>query len=173
MDGNIRRQRIAGELERANAPISAAVFAKKLGVSRQVIVGDVALLRAEGHNIIATARGYMIQMPQTGRYTGTVVCKHDYRQTRKELKTIVAAGGTIIDVSVSHKHYGDLTGQLNLATQKDVDLFIKRIESKREHLLLELTDGVHLHTVTCADRAAFERINSELAAIGILYSPNN
>ncbi|MDR1068211.1 MAG: transcription repressor NadR [Clostridiales Family XIII bacterium] len=171
MDGNRRRQQISRELERAKAPVSAAAFAEKFGVSRQVIVGDIALLRAEGHDIIATARGYMTQAPAAGKYVGTVVCKHSPEETRAELEAIVAAGGTVVEVIVSHRYYGDLTGQLNIASVADVDAFIQRTEGKSGHLLLELTDGVHLHTVTCAGRAAFEGIERRLAELGYLYSP--
>jgi transcriptional regulator of NAD metabolism len=169
MDVNIRREQISKELERATTPISAAAFAKEFGVSRQVIVGDIALLRAEGQDIIATARGYVIQAPVAGKYIGTIACKHDYETTRAELAAIVAAGGTVIDVIVSHPQYGDLTGQLNITNQADVDSFMNQTSGKREHLLSELTDGVHLHTITCADRAAFERITVELSALGVLY----
>jgi transcriptional regulator of NAD metabolism len=171
MDGTSRRARIAEELGAAESPVSAAAFAKKFEVSRQVIVGDIALLRAGGHAIISTARGYIMQAASTGKYVGTVACKHEPALTRRELETIVAAGGTVDNVIVSHEQYGDLTGQLNISTQADVDHFIAQIEKKNEHLLSELTDGVHLHKITCADRAAFETILERLAEIGVLYSP--
>jgi transcriptional regulator of NAD metabolism len=171
LNGTNRRKHIAEELGSAGIPISAASFAKKFGVSRQAIVGDVALLRAEGHDIISTARGYIMQTALSGKYVGTIACKHKLSLTRKELETIVAAGGTVDNVIVTHEHYGDLTGQLNISSQADVDYFMAQIENRNEHLLSELTDGVHLHTITCDGRAAYETILERLAEINVLYSP--
>ena len=52
-----RRSAIYAQLTQASAPVSATTFAQRFSVSRQVIVGDIALLRAEGHSITATPRG--------------------------------------------------------------------------------------------------------------------
>ena len=60
MTAEQRRSRISARLHEAHQPISATALAKELGVSRQIIVGDVALLRAAGQAITATARGYVI-----------------------------------------------------------------------------------------------------------------
>ena len=46
MDAQERRQAIARRLERARSPVSATALAREFSVSRQIIVGDVALLRA-------------------------------------------------------------------------------------------------------------------------------
>ena len=43
-------------LSRADAPMSATTIAGLFSVSRQIIVGDIALLRAGGVQILATAR---------------------------------------------------------------------------------------------------------------------
>jgi transcriptional regulator of NAD metabolism len=142
-----------------------------LRVSRQVIVGDVALLRARGSDIIATSRGYMLSSSlPSGRYVGKIACRHSAADTEKELLAIVDLGGRIVDVTVTHRLYGDLTGQLNLATREDVHDFINNITSGKGRLLLELTDGVHLHTVACRDRAAFGAISEELDRLGILFA---
>ena len=52
-----RRQEILSVLQQARQPISAAALAQQFSVSRQIIVGDVALLRAQGQQITAPARG--------------------------------------------------------------------------------------------------------------------
>ena len=61
MDAAGRRQKIRETLERADHPISATTLAEQLGVSRQIIVGDVDLLRAAGEDISASPRGYLLK----------------------------------------------------------------------------------------------------------------
>jgi transcriptional regulator of NAD metabolism len=171
MGAEERRERILTVLRERGEAMSATALATRMRVSRQVIVGDVALLRAQGNEIIATARGYMMAVPPAaGRYVGKIACRHGFADTEKELVAIVALGGEIIDVTVTHRLYGDMTGQLNISTRADVDEFMKNIKNSKERLLSELTDGVHLHTIACRDRTAFETVRAELAHLGILLS---
>jgi transcriptional regulator of NAD metabolism len=164
-----RRAEILALLHKREEAMSATALAARMRVSRQVIVGDVALLRARGNEIIATARGYMMaaSLP-AGRYIGKIACRHGFADTEKELAAIVALGGEVVDVTVTHRLYGDMTGQLNIATREDVDAFMRNIRNSKERLLSELTGGVHLHTVTCRDKAAFDAICAELAGLGVL-----
>jgi transcriptional regulator of NAD metabolism len=150
--------------------MSATALAARMRVSRQVIVGDIALLRAQGHEIVATSRGYVMAAARSaaGRYAGKIACRHSFADTEKELASIVALGGEIVDVIVTHRLYGDMTGQLNISTREDVDAFMRNIGTGKERLLSELTDGVHLHTVACRDKAAFDAVCAELARLGIL-----
>ena len=53
----LRRGRIERILNEATGPVSGSTLASELGVSRQIIVGDVALLRSAGMPIISTNRG--------------------------------------------------------------------------------------------------------------------
>ena len=48
MNAGTRRERLMELLEGAEGPVSAAALARTLSVSRQIIVGDIALLRAAG-----------------------------------------------------------------------------------------------------------------------------
>jgi len=84
MEANLRREHILDMIRQNNMPVSASLLAKTLNVSRQVIVGDIALLRAQGIKIIATARGYMIpEFKETSRYIGK---SHvDIRQKKPKL----------------------------------------------------------------------------------------
>jgi transcriptional regulator of NAD metabolism len=170
MGAEERRARILAALRESGEAMSAAVLAARMRVSRQVIVGDIALLRARGNAIIATARGYVMTVsPAANRYLGKIACRHrGFAATEKELNAIVACGGEVVDVVVTHRLYGDITGQLNISTRADVDAFMRNIKSSKERLLSELTDGVHLHTIACRDRVAFEAICAELARLGIL-----
>jgi transcriptional regulator of NAD metabolism len=173
MDGIKRRERILETISAEDRPISASVLAGQLGVSRQIIVNDVAFLRVSGHEIVATPRGYMMERQVAGRYLGRVAVKHSRASTREELSAIVSAGGIVLDVTITHPFYGDLTGSLNIANQADVDDFIAHIADGKGKLLTNLTDGVHMHTISCADRAGFEIIVSELARRGFIAPDTN
>lgn len=93
MNAAQRRKVILERLTEADAPLSASVLAGELGVSRQIVVGDVALLRASGTQIDATPRGYQLH-PAARGYTGILACVHSTAdQMREELYTVVDQGG--------------------------------------------------------------------------------
>jgi len=169
MDATMRREKILDVINKNNTPVSASALAKELSVSRQVIVGDIALLRAHGHEIIATARGYMIpSFRESNPYTGKMACCHNAEQTKDELYTIVDLGATVVNVIVGHELYGEITGQLNIKTREDAEDFIKRIESSEAKLLSALTMGVHIHTIACRDKVHFEQVYHALDNAGFL-----
>ena len=167
MDSRKRRNKILSKLQKASEPVSAAKLAKDLGVSRQIIVGDIALLRAEGNEIIATSRGYVIAAPISGKYIRKIACKHNREQTEAELAAIISLGGEVIDVTVTHPYYGDMTGQLNITNMNGVKSFCDELKENKK-LLSDLTDGTHLHTIACKDNEAFDRIVEELTKQGVL-----
>lgn len=168
MDGQKRRAEILTYLAKATEAISASKLAAHFGVSRQIIVGDVALLRASGAQIIATARGYKQNHNQAG-YQTKIVVQHTKEQTRQELETIVALGGEVVDVIVEHELYGEMVGNLYIKNQQDVDEFIKKYENSQAELLLQLTNGIHLHTIICQKPTDIEKIRQALSQQGILY----
>jgi transcriptional regulator of NAD metabolism len=142
-----------------------------MNVSRQIIVGDVALLRAGGSAIIATARGYMMNAPApSGRFVGKIACRHNLNDTERELLAMVDMGAEVVDVVVTHHLYGDMTGRLNLVTRGDVYEFMNKVKNGGERLLSELTNGVHLHTLACRDKAAFDAVAARLKDMGLLYA---
>lgn len=158
-----RRQAILKILQETQRPVSATSLAKRFSVSRQVIVGDIALLRAAGEDISATPRGYVIQQSPVG-FIHQVPCRHDSVGMEAELNAMVDHGCTVLDVIVEHPVYGQLTGPLQLSSRYDVQQFIKR--SPRP--LSALTEGIHLHTLACPDEAAFERVRGALRELNIL-----
>jgi len=167
MDTLHRRQAIARCLEQSETPVSATALARRFSVSRQVIVGDIALLRASGLEISATPRGYVLPSSRTG-LTRKLACRHTGAQMAEELNAIVDHGCTVVDVIVDHPVYGQLTGPLNLSSRYDVTQFIAQC---REHAALPLsllTEGIHLHTVLCPSEEAFSRVQEALRAMGIL-----
>ena len=60
MTNEQRRAEILDILSRADRAISATALADSFGVTRQIIVADVALLRAAGNPIRAEHRGYVL-----------------------------------------------------------------------------------------------------------------
>ena len=169
MNAAQRRESILEKLSAAKAPVSASALAGQLGVSRQIVVGDVALLRAGGAQIDATPRGYQLHPAEKG-FTGILACVHSTEdEMRTELYTVVDQGGVVVDVTVENSLYGELCGNLNIASRYDVDNFIRQAKDTPECLLSRMTGGVHLHTLHCPDAGTFQRIKKALGEKGILY----
>lgn len=164
MTASERRQQIARLLSASQAPISATTLSQKLGVSRQIIVGDIALLRAAGQEITATARGYVI--PAQNGLLRRIACMHAAEETRDELDAMVDCGCTVVDIIVEHPVYGQLTAPLHLSSRLDVDQFMKRMDGAAP--LSQLTGGVHLHTLSCPDETAYEHLLQLLRQRGFL-----
>ena len=167
--GAERRTAVARALEEAEGPVSAAALAQRFSVSRQIIVGDIALLRAGGAHILATPRGYVLERRRAG-VERTVACVHTPEQMEAELTAIVDAGGEVVDVIVEHPVYGQLTGILGLSSRYDVGEFIRRVEIHGARPLSDLAGGIHLHTIRCRDEKSFERVQKALAKAGFLLN---
>ncbi len=161
-----RKAAIIEAIRTSETPVSASALARKLHVSRQIIVGDIALIRASGTQIIATPRGYVWERSNAGSERKIAVL-HAPQQMREELYTIVDQGAEVVDVIVEHPTYGQLVGQLQLSSRYDVDQFIYRMQGNEP--LSQLTHGVHLHTIRCRDAAVFERVENALRKKGLLY----
>ena len=168
MDGEKRRAEILNILGTAVKPVSASKLATQFSVSRQIIVGDIALLRASGQQIVATARGYLIESNQEG-VIAKIVCLHRPDQTEEELTCIVELGGEVLDVIVAHPIYGELTGNLRIANKESVQRFIEAYREGQAALLSELTGGIHLHTIRCENQRVLASIKDALRQKGILY----
>ncbi|MBP1736623.1 MAG: transcription repressor NadR [Oscillospiraceae bacterium] len=163
-----RRKRILEQLETSQTPVSATALAELCGVSRQIIVGDVALLRAGGANVSATPRGYILtRQPQGVRRT--VACVHSAEDMSGELYAIVDNGGEAVDVIVEHPVYGQITAPLHVRARCDVEAFLEKITSERARPLSSLTDGVHLHTIACPTQADMNRVVEALRSGGFLF----
>lgn len=167
MDAASRRQAILDRLRTADRPVSASALAAGLNVSRQIIVGDIALLRAGGAEISATPRGYVLPRATDG-ITRTIACRHTLAQTGQELDILVDNGCTVLDVIVEHPVYGQLTGQLQISSRYDVEQFLARIRDSDAAPLSMLTGGLHLHTLCCPNEDAYTRACAALKAAGLL-----
>lgn len=171
MEAEQRRETIRQALQKSSRPVSAGTFAKQLEVSRQVIVGDVALLRASGVPIAATPRGYVMQEhpARPGDILRTVACRHDRDGMGRELYAIVDNGCGVLDVIVDHAVYGQISGQLQIFSRYDVDDFLRRLAKSDSQPLSNLTGGVHLHTLSCPSEEAFARVLQKLKEESVLF----
>ena len=165
MNGNVRRGEILRQLSNSEGPIPARIFADEFDVSRQIIVGDIALLRAEGHPIIATNKGYLIKEKAKGFLKKYIAMNHRKEETRQELETFVKHDIIVESVTVEHPAYGEITGQLNIKTKEDIEDFLKL----EPELLSALTHGVHIHTILCPDDTAYTKVKEDLKNQGLLY----
>lgn len=165
-----RRHSLAQLLEQTTEPVSASALADKFRVSRQIIVGDIALLRASGAPVLATPRGYLMEpMADSAAQDYTIACRHENaEQLLKELYIVVDQGATVRDVMVEHPIYGQITGQLQIGSRFEADRFVKTLTESEASPLSLLTGGIHLHTLRCPDHACFERVTAALKEAGIL-----
>jgi len=172
LNSSERKQYIVNLLRSSDVPITGQELAEQTGVSRQVIVTDIALLKASDEPIIATNRGYMYMKKKqpSDKFSRIIICHHPPEQTELELNTIVDCGVTVENVIVEHPMYGELTGSLMLSSRYDVEQFMKAKQEKRAALLSELTDGIHLHTIVADSSDKLDAACDRLKEIGILYT---
>ncbi len=168
MQSDDRRDKILSILKESKKPLTGSQLSKKLGVSRQIIVQDIALLRATGINIFATPQGYILPKEEDNKMIKVIACRHDQKNTKKELEIIVDNGGKVIDVIVEHPLYGEIKGMLMLDSRLDIEKFIKHYEKAGTKPLSILTGGVHLHTIEVSSEEYFNRIIHELNQNGYL-----
>jgi len=169
MKAEERRNKIQELLTTSSKPLSASAMAERFSVSRQIIVGDIALLRAAGLAVYATPRGYMLEDEKPAGLTKRVACRHTVAETETELNIFVDNGCSVLDVIVEHPLYGQLTGELSLSSRYDVKQFIKRSQELGAKSLCMLTDDIHLHTVLFPDESAEQRVYAALREAGLLY----
>lgn len=162
MTGEERRAKIIEILRSSEEPISGAELAKRLHVSRQVIVQDVALLRAVNRNIISTTRGYILYVQEVQKVNRCFLVKHSDEEIEDELCTIVDNGGKVLDVIVMHDIYGEITTGLIIKSRNDVYDFVEKLKSRKTLPLKDLTGGVHLHTVEADSEATLDSIEKKL-----------
>lgn len=174
MDTEKRRNKIIETLKGSGGPVTASSLARQFSVSRQVIVSDIALLRAGGYPVTATPRGYVLnestpEFPYA--YTGIIACRHGSEDMKNELYTVVDYGGTVIDVTVEHSVYGQLSGLLHISSRYEADQFLSQV-GNHNRPLSDITGGIHIHHIGCRDKKTFDIIRARLDELGItLHEP--
>lgn len=155
-----RREQILRILKNAASPMSGGSIGKIIGVSRQVIVQDIAMMRLEGSPILSTSRGYLLNEPVT--FSRTIKMYHTNDQTEDELCTIVDLGGTVADVSVNHRVYGKLTAPLGIKSRRDIHAFMQDIRTGKSVPLMNVTSGYHYHLITAPTDEILDEIEAAL-----------
>lgn len=171
MNAEERRGGILRVLRESKQAVTGSQLSDLFGVTRQVVVADVAILRAAGEGIIATPQGYLLASATTVvGVRQTIASRHTASPTdlREELYTIVDNGGSILDVTVEHPVYGEMTGNLRLSSRSDVDRFLTKLGESRAEPLLVLTGGLHLHAIEARDVETIGRITGALREKGFL-----
>ena len=166
-DHESRQRHLIQILSAAKAPIRGDDLAKDLGVTRQVVVHDIALLRAAGTTVVATPRGYYLEPNLVGQHQEILAVRHRVDQTADELYTLVDHGITVLNVLVEHPLYGEISAALRVGSRIDVDEFLEQVRQRRAHLLSDLTDGYHMHLVECRDRGHLQQAVTALTKRGI------
>lgn len=167
-EGTKRRERLISLLENTDKPLSGTMLSKTLGVSRQVIVQDVALLRASDFDILSTPRGYVLQKREATVFSRRYKVKHSAEELENELNLIVDQGAEVIDVIIEHPIYGEIHGNLNIRSRREVHTFLKRVKEQKGIPLLEMSGGLHYHTVTANQEEILNEIESQLKKAGYL-----
>ncbi len=163
-----RRQKIISILKSSKEPYTGSDLAERFQVTRQVIVQDIALIRAEGVDILSTSRGYLLQKNESPFLKATIACIHRDDLVKDELMIMIEHGVRILDVRVEHPIYGELKGNLMLTNKKEVQEFLEKVEKNDAGLLAELTDGIHLHTIEVANNEVLKNLKTALSAEGYL-----
>ena len=164
-----RRDSIINLLLESNEPIKGNVIAKKYSVTRQVIVKDIAILRAKGQNIIATPDGYIINKNEN-KVKAIIAVIHNEEEMFDEMSIVIKYGGTIEDVIVEHPLYGEITAILMIKNYNELNKFVQKYQDQRARLLSALTNGVHLHTISAENEDDINLIISELKKYNFIVS---
>ncbi len=175
MEGEARRKKLLQILKKGKEPVSGKALSGMLGVSRQVIVQDIALLRANGQHIISTNQGYLLgSNPKDPEFSSIRVFRVNHRDEDilDELQTIVDLGGRVLNVFVEHEVYGEITVELVIRSRLDAREFVDQLLKAGDRPLKTLTNGAHYHTVAAPSEKHLDAIGAALQSKGYLQPEN-
>jgi transcriptional regulator of NAD metabolism len=168
MDVVKRRTQILNTLQKSKSPVSGEALSKHLGVSRQIIVQDIAVLKASKYNILSTNRGYLLYTDTPLKISRVFKVSHATEQIREELYCMVDCGGFVKNVIVNHEVYGNIVAELNLSSRRDVDVFVKKVETSNAVPLKALGGDIHSHMVEAESESILDEIEKQLNTLGFL-----
>ncbi len=165
-----RRREMAALLAASKEAITGDMLAARFHVSRQIIVKDIAALKAQGFEIYPTHYGYLLKKSPLAERVFRV--KHTADQTEEELSSIIDAGGTVVDVFVNHRIYGKIAAPLHVFSKDHIKQFIENVREGKSSELMNITDGYHYHTVRAEAEEILDKIEQTLSQKGFLASEN-
>ena len=163
-----RRTEILKLLHQAEKPVAARALAAQFGVSRQVIVQDMAVIRASTPGILSTTKGYVLQQDKDSACTREFKVRHGQEQAAEELNLIVDCGGRVKNISISHRVYGRVSAEMDIRSRQDVNEFVQAINSSHSTVLSSATSGYHYHLVEAASQERLDLIGEQLEKAGFL-----
>ena len=166
MKADKRRKAIANLLTTEQKAVSGAALSAEFGVSRQIIVQDITVLRSSGYDIISTHNGYLVQKTPLKERVFKVF--HTTERTEEELNLIIDLGGTVVDVYVWHKVYGRMHAPLNIYSRAQVKQFIDGVRTGKSTELMHITGGYHYHTVRAESDQVLDSIAEALTQSGFI-----
>ena len=166
MKADERRKEIVNLMMSEQKAISGGQLSEKLGVSRQIIVRDISVLKAAGYDILSTHNGYLMQNSPFAERVFKVY--HTKEQTEAELNTIVDLGGMVVDVFVWHKVYGKMTAPLNISSRHHIAQFLEGVRTGKSTELMNVTGGYHYHTVRAETEEILDKIEKSLNSMNYI-----
>ena len=172
MDNHYRRERLLTILQESPDPVSGAMLAKQLNVSRQIIVADVAILRSSGFLIASSVKGY--EYPATGKqkgYTRIIACRgkdSDINELLCELNAVVDNGGIIHGINLTSRIYGELQIEMDIHSRRDVRQYLEKVRNSGYPFITVTTGGVHHLDIEAHDEEELDAIEECLDDLGLL-----
>lgn len=165
-----RRQQILEDLIKSDTAISGTLLAKKYDVSRQIIVSDISILKSQDQEVVSTSKGYVYQPAgEKGMPVKRIIaCRHNFEQMEEELSLILDNGAMIDNVSIDHPVYGEIIGELMIENNEDLQSFLKLMDINKSRMLANLTNNVHLHTISAQTDKILDNAVEDLRHNGYL-----
>ena len=171
MTGAQRRASIIEQIQNSQVPVSGTKLAATYQVSRQVIVQDIALIRASGYDIMSTNRGYILNEPM--EVSRIFKVRHTNERMEDEMCAVVDMGGCVDNVIINHRVYGRMEAPLHVNSRRKVAEFVQDIKSGKSSPLLNITSGYHYHKVTADSEKTLDMIEEVLKEKGFLVKDQN
>lgn len=168
MENKERRRLILQKLKSTNTSVTGRELAELCQVSRQIIVSDIAMLRAEGAKILATSQGYLMEREKDSEVKALALAVPDTEALRRELELIVDNGGTIRGVSVEYGMYGTLRCAVSLCSRRDIRKWGEQLQEMHMKPLALVAGGAHTLYVEMENAEAGEEICRLLEDAGFL-----
>ena len=166
MKAHERRAEILSLIGNSQNPVAANFLSEKYSVSRQVIVQDIAILRAQGYGVISTNRGYVLGSGL--RAERVFKCRHTLQELVDESEIIISRGGRVEDITVNHRVYGKISARLELSSLRHAEELYRSLVSGASKPLMSVTDGYHYHTVSGENEQTLDEIEKALREKGYL-----